>query len=167
MADFLENEITPVTYRCLQLSPSTPMVVRDFVTRTIEDLCFSDVHAMLRLPLPDNGITAGQNFAITQLLMAVVSGVSITLYDNVGGSGPLFMGVVEKFFPWDEEPSNDVERNTAAGIIYNVFRNPLSHGAGVFTEKRDKRRKTTRYLVHKPYVVKVVRELPKDKSDHT
>lgn len=71
-------------YVRLQLSESTPVAVQHFIERTIEDLYFSDVHAMLRLPLPDKGIVAGQNFAITQVLMAVISGVSITLYDQKG-----------------------------------------------------------------------------------
>lgn len=160
-----DSRYSKLTYRCLQLSPSTPMVVRDFITRTIEELCFSDVHAMLRLPLPENGITAGQNFAITQVLMAVISGVSITLYDNVGGSGPLFMDVVEKFFPWDEEPSNDVKPKAAACIIYELFRNPLTHAAGIFTKMRNKGRKTTYHFVQKKsYVVKVIRGLPRDKT---
>jgi hypothetical protein len=103
-----------VTYRRLQLNAATPAAVRHFIKRTIEDLYFSDIHAMLRLPLPSQGIVAGQNFAITQVLMAVVSSVSITLYDSKGESGELFKSVVEEFFPWDEEPSNDVPPKAAA-----------------------------------------------------
>jgi hypothetical protein len=56
---------TSVTYRCLQLNPSTPVPVSHFIARAIEDLYFSDIHAMLRLPLPDEGIAAEQSFAIT------------------------------------------------------------------------------------------------------
>lgn len=136
------------------------MAVRHFVARTIEDLYFSDIHAMLRLPLPEEGVIAGQNFAITQVLMAVVSGVSITLYHNTGESGDLFKAVVEEFFPWDEEPSNDVEPKAAAGIIYDVFRNPLTHAGGLFVDWRNNQR----YLVQKSYVVKVKRRLTKDKT---
>jgi len=63
-----------MSYARVTLNASTPAVVRKFVEGTIENVYFSDVHAMLRLPLPDSGIIAGQNFAITQVLMAVTRG---------------------------------------------------------------------------------------------
>ena len=108
---------------------------------------------MLRLPLPSQGIVAGQNFAITQVLMAVISSASITLYNSKGESGDLFKGVVEEFFPWDEEPANSVPPKAAAGIIYDVFRNPLTHAGGLFVTWRDDQR----FLVPKLYAVKVKR----------
>lgn len=149
-----------MTYRRLQLNAATPAAVRHFIKRTIEDLYFSDIHAMLRLPLPSQGIVAGQNFAITQVLMAVVSSVSITLYDSKGESGELFKSVVEEFFPWDEEPSNDVPPKAAAGIIYDVFRNPLTHAGGLFVDWREDQR----FLVQKSYAVKVKRRQTQDKT---
>jgi len=142
----------------MTLNASTPAVVRKFIEGTIEDLYFSDVHAMLRMPLADKGIIAGQNFAITQVLMAVTSSVSVTLYDSKGESGDLFKETVEKFFPWDEEPSKDVPPKAAAGIIYDVFRNPLTHAGGLFFDWRDDQR----FLVQKSYYVKVKRWLPKN-----
>ena len=69
-----------MSYVRMTLNASIPAAVRKFIEGTIEDLYFSDVHAMLRLPLADKGIIAGQNFAITQVLMAVTSSVSVTLY---------------------------------------------------------------------------------------
>jgi hypothetical protein len=54
---------------------------------------------MFRLPLPDQNIKAGQNFAIAQILMAVIGSVSTTLYDQEGETGDLFKGLVEEFFP--------------------------------------------------------------------
>lgn len=149
-----------MSYVRLQLSASTPTAVRHFIERTIEDLYFSDVHTMLRLPLPENGITAGQNFAITQVLMTVISGVSVTLYDQKGKSGDLFKAAVEKYFPWEQEPCNDVPPKAAAGIIYDVFRNPLTHAAGLFMDRRDNQR----FLVQKAYSVKVKRRLTQDKT---
>jgi len=147
-----------MSYARMTLNVSTPAVVRKFVEGSIENLYFSDVHAMLRLPLADRGIIAGQNFAITQVLMAVTSSVSVTLYDSKGESGDLFKETVEKFFPWDEEPSKDVPPKAAAGIIYDVFRNPLTHAGGLFLDWRDDQR----FLVQKSYSVKVKRWLTKD-----
>lgn len=149
-----------MSYVRLQLSASTPTEVRHFIEGTVENLYFSDVHAMLRLPLLDKGITAGQNFAITQVLMAVISGISITLYDQKGDSGELFKAVVEEYFPWDQEPRNDVPPKAAAGIIYDVFRNPLTHAGGLFMDWRENRR----FLVQKAYSVKVKRRLTQDKT---
>jgi len=149
-----------VAYQRLVLDPAAPSAVRHFVERTIEDLYFSDVHAMLRLPLPDKNIMAGQNFSLTQVLMAVIGGVSTTLYDTKGKSGELFRGVVEEFFPWEEEPSNDMPPKAAAGIIYNVFRNPLTHAGGLFMDLRDEQR----FLEQKNYSVKIMRCLSENNT---
>lgn len=146
-----------MSYVRMTLNASTPAAVRKFIEGTIEDLYFSDIHAMLRLPLADKGIIAGQNFAITQVLMAVTSSVSITLYDSEGKSGSLFKETVEKFFPWEEEPSQDVLPKAAAGIIYDVFRNPLTHAGGLFFDWRGDQR----FLIQKSYSVKVKRWLTK------
>lgn len=149
-----------MAYVRLQLPDTTPSPVRRFVEERIENLYFSDVHAMFRLPLPDKDIHAGLNFAITQVLMSVVSGVSCTLYDQKGESGELFKAVVEEFFPWSEEPRNDATPKAAAGIIYDVFRNPLAHAAGLSVEWRN----STRYLVQKSYTAKVKKRLTQDKT---
>ena len=146
-----------MSYARLTLNASTPAGVRKFIEGTIEDHYLSDVHAMLRLPLADKGIMAGQNFAITQVLLAVTSSVSVTLYDSKGESGDLFKETVEKFFPWDEEPSQVVPLK-AAGIIYDVFRNPLTHAGGLFFDWRNDQR----FLVQKSYSVKVNRWLTKN-----
>jgi len=47
----------------------------------VEKSSFSDVHAMLRLPLKSVALGAGCNFAIAHVLMAVIGGVSATLYE--------------------------------------------------------------------------------------
>lgn len=154
-----------MSYQRLQLNTATPTAVRHFIERTIEDLYFSDIHAMLRLPLSSQGIVAGQNFAITQILMAVISSVSITLYDSKGASGKLFKSVVEEYFPWDEEPSNNVpSKKEAACTIYDVFRNPLTHAGGLFVESRGNQRDEQRYLKQKSYAVKVERLQTQDKT---
>lgn len=110
--------------------------------------------------MPNENIVAGQNFAIAQVLMAVISGVSTTLYDSEGEPGKLFTAVVEKCFPWHMEPKGGVPPKAAAAIIYDVFRNPLTHNAGVYFERYGNKRR----LVQKKYIVKVGRLLNKDKT---
>lgn len=147
-------------YVRLQLDPNTPTTVRKFVVGSVENLYFSDIHAMFRLPMPDRNVGAGQNFAIAQILMAVIGGVSTTLYNQEGETGDLFKGVIEEYFPWDAEPVLEVTPRAASAIIYDVFRNPLTHSAGMFMNWRGNKR----YLVHKNYVVKVKRLLDQTKT---
>lgn len=149
-----------MAYKRLMLDSGTPMAVRGFIERTIEDHYFSDVHAMLRLPLPGVGITACQNFSITHVLMAVISGISTTLYATKGKSGELFKGVVEEFFPWGAEPGNGAPPKKAAGIIYDVFRNPLTHAGGLSMDWRGNKR----VLARKEYAVKIKRCLTENKT---
>jgi hypothetical protein len=149
-----------VAYIRLELAPSTPPAVDKFVRRTIEDLYFSDVHAMLRLPVPHLDITAGQNFSIAQVLMSVISSVSVCLYSSQGESGDLFKEAIEKYFPWDRETGSGAPK-AAAGIIYDVFRNPLTHNAGLYLDWRNDQR----YLVQKNYEVKIKRWLRPGKTE--
>lgn len=149
-----------MAYVPLKLDPSTPRSVGRFVRDSIEDLYFSDVHAMLRLPLPSAQITAGQNFAATQVLMSVIGGVAQTLFERDGEPGELFKASVELYFPWDQEPHLKVSRKGAASILYDVFRNPLTHNLGLFSE----RRKNHRYIVRKGYAVKIKRRLTENKT---
>jgi hypothetical protein len=104
--------------------------------RRLEDHYFRDVHAMLRLPAPDIDVTAGCNFAIAQVLLAVVSGVSTTLYAQAGGSGARFKGLLAEFYPWDEEPGLDGDPREHARRIYALFRNPLTHDLGLDLERK-------------------------------
>lgn len=153
-----------MAYFPLKLDPSTPAAVEVFVRKAIEALYLSDVHGMLRLPLPHERIEAGQNFAATQVLMGVIAGVSTILFQNKGESGDLFKGLVEEFFPWDEEPTKDRSKKASAAIVYDVFRNPLTHSAGLMMNWQN----NTRFLVQKQYVVKLKRLLANGKiSGHS
>ena len=108
--------------------------------RHIEDLSFSDVHSMLRLPVSNYGINAGCNFAITHVLMSVISGVSTTLYKEKGLVGERFVGVLEEYYPWELEPSGVLPKEEAASAIYEVFRNPLTHDLGLDLKDKAKGR---------------------------
>lgn len=138
-----------MAYRSLILPPSTPPKVRGLIHR-IEVLSFSDVHSMLRLPLHNYRLGAGCNFAIAHVLMAVIAGVSSTLYRHTGRVGERFTGVLVEYFPWDLESSGSVPPKDAADIIYEVFRNPITHDLGLDLKKKStglqikiKRMKTT------------------------
>jgi hypothetical protein len=126
-------------YQRLRLHQSCPQIVADFIRGVVEDHFFADVRAMLRLPLPDLGITAGCNFAALEVLMAVVGGVSVTLFDAQGGKetgnrGELFRTLLTEAYPWTREPTPLTGRALvgvdASKVIYSTFRNPLTHSLG-------------------------------------
>lgn len=91
---------------------------------------------MLRLPDLDHDLTAGCNFAITQVLAAAVSGISVTLYSQTGNSGVRFKGLLKDFYPWSSEPGNAVTPQIGANVIYSVIRNPLTHDLGLDLENK-------------------------------
>jgi hypothetical protein len=68
-----------MAYKPLKVARGTPRHVNSLV-RSIESHYFSDVHTMLRLPLLDHQLDAGCNFAIAQVLLAAVSGISVTVF---------------------------------------------------------------------------------------
>jgi hypothetical protein len=148
-----------LAYIKLVLPDLTPPQVRRLVEERIEPLYLCDVHAMFRLPLPQQDIHAGLNFSIAQILMAVISGISTTIYDHKGEPGELFRGLIEDYFPWDQEKLS-VSRKAAAAIVYDVFRNPLAHAAGLSMEWRG----NNRYLVQTDSAQKVKRRLNENKT---
>jgi hypothetical protein len=114
--------------------------VFDFVKGHL-DMQFADVRAMLRLPLPSQGITPACNFAVTAVLCNMISGLSVTLFmpaspivlNNKGkihwiGSGATFKQLLEKFYPW-QSGENGEER---AKVLYDIIRNPAAHALGVY-----------------------------------
>ena len=126
-----------MAYRPLAIDPATPQRVRG-VIQSLENHYFSDVHCMLRLPAPRCSLTAGCNFAITQVLTAAIGGLSVTLYRHTGGSGRRFKGILIDYYPWDVEPNNRVTPSEGAEVLYSVIRNPLTHDLGLDLEKKAK-----------------------------
>lgn len=103
------------------------------------DMQVADVHAMLRLPIEDDsGLRHGCNHAAAQVLLSVISGVSVSLFDRSamrrrGNRGRLFKKLLVRHYPWDQEldvPGRRRGRN-AADDLYKLFRNPLAHSLGV------------------------------------
>jgi len=127
-------------YRRLILEPKPGPRVGELIRR-LEDHYFRDVHAMLRLPAPAAEITPGCNFAIAQVLAAVVSGVSVTLYEHSGSKGTRFKRLLVDYYPWSDEPlptRNDAE---FARLIYALVRNPLTHDLGLDLETKHRTQK--------------------------
>ena len=124
-----------MAYRPLVIERFTPPRVKSLI-RALENHYLSDVHTMLRLPDLDQGLTAGCNFAITQVLAAAVSGISVTLYSHTGGSGIRFKGLLKDYYRWSLEPGNIVAPQDGANVIYSVIRNPLTHDLGMDLENR-------------------------------
>lgn len=99
----------------------------------------ADVHAMMRLPIDeDAGLKAGCNLASAQVLLSVMSGVSVTLFKrgkltSRNERGRLFKAAVEQYYPWDQELDEHGRRfgADAANDMYYLFRNPLAHTLGV------------------------------------
>jgi hypothetical protein len=52
---------------------------------------FADVHAMPCLPLTDDGLMAGCNFACVPTLCGLVAGASTIFYSQTGSNGERFM----------------------------------------------------------------------------
>jgi hypothetical protein len=135
-----------MAYHELPLSPNLPSDDRDFIRDQVEPY-LRDAHAMLRLPVPTvPGLEAGCNFSVAQVLLSVVSGVSVTLYDPTaleadGVSGPRFKELLKKHYPWGEErhlPGAQLDGD-AAEQLWRLLRNPLAHTLGVIGPQRNLR----------------------------
>jgi len=126
----------------------------------VENLCFKDVHTMLKLPQPSMGLEAGLNFAIAHSLLAAIGGIPATLYASEGEPGELFLGVLRDYYPWTRESQPALKAEAAAGYLYELFRNPLTHSLGLFTERIPN--STRRYVVGRKDAVKIERLTPGD-----
>lgn len=107
--------------------------VSDFVQKHLS-MQFGDVRAMLRLPLPEPGLEHGCNFAVTDRLCSLISGLSVTIFmpsNLVGGerigSGGTYRQLIENFYPWAPEEN----RREATQVLYDLIRNPFAHSLGV------------------------------------
>jgi hypothetical protein len=126
-----------MAYRSLKLDRATPPTVRRLIHR-LETLSFSDVHTMLRLPVPNYRLNAGCNFAITHVLTTAIGGISTTLYRRGTTDGERFKGLLVDHYPWALEPHQGVQPREAARVIYEVIRNPLTHDLGLDLKGKSK-----------------------------
>ena len=95
-----------LTIRCCY--HSLPANVQAFIRYQLE-LQLVDVHVMLRLPIKEYpGLLGGFNLSATQVLLSVVSGVSVVVYDpsaltSRGDRGKLFKNFLIDHYPWSQE----------------------------------------------------------------
>jgi hypothetical protein len=90
---------------------------------------------MLRLPLPEQGITAGCNFAAVHVLLNVLSGLSRLLDAGPTNSGKAFREFVERRYPWGLEPTGSpYRRKRGTRALYDYLRNGFSHDLRLLLE---------------------------------
>jgi len=152
-----------MAYHPLNLPDSLPKEIRGAIDGGAEPL-LRNVHAMLRLPLPEVGLGAGCGFSITNNLLSIVSGASVLLYSHEGGSAALFKAFLTDFYPWDSEPARDglCVGSQAADELYAEYRNPFAHALGISIRTVTP---TTRVLERRPYQLKVKRWIVGDRDE--
>jgi hypothetical protein len=117
-------------------------IVRSFLEHQVS-MQFGDVREMLRLPLPSMKMTHACNFAATNTLCSIISGISVSIYkpseparirnrgnrerkENVG-TGFAFKRLLTDFYPWGGGQDPEV----LSKAVYDLLRNPLAHALGV------------------------------------
>lgn len=98
---------------------------------------FADFRCLLRLP--EGELNAGCNYATASVLLNIIGGVSVCLYDaslddfaSNSGRGQRFKCLLLTYYPWQSEP---VQVKTAAEVLYDSLRNPLAHCLGLYKPK--------------------------------
>lgn len=106
--------------------------VANFLDAQVE-MQFEDLRVMLRLPL--GGWRAGCNFAAATVLLNLISGFSVCLFQASNeppgkrrDSGARFKNLLRRYYPWGAEPWEESE---CGKRLYCMFRNPLSHSLGI------------------------------------
>jgi hypothetical protein len=122
-------------------SEATPVVKSSFDLAVRPHL--QDVRAMLRLPLPDVGITAGCNFAAVHVLLNVLSGMSRVMPHRTDHrSQAAFERFVRRWYPWALEPHGSTHRQKhGTSVLYGSFRTGFSHDLGLLVEQAPSRKR--------------------------
>jgi hypothetical protein len=118
----------------LRFGPAATAHVKSTLDRAVRPH-LHDVRAMLRLPLPEVGITAGCNFAAVHVLLNVLSGLSRLMGSGPRNSGDAFKEFVTRRYPWSLEPrTSNYRRKRGTAVLYDSFRNGFSHDLGLVLE---------------------------------
>jgi hypothetical protein len=110
----------------LQINENIPDAVKDFIRIHVERQ-FSDARSMMMLK-------HCCNFAITALLVNLISGMSTVFYDQQGASGRRFKNLLREFYPWEPEQPKIISCEDVIECLYDILRNPLVHSLGIPTE---------------------------------
>jgi len=130
-----------MSFVALNIARETPPEFSRLIENQIA-MQFNDVHTMLRLPMPEQALEAGCNFTAANSLLALISGLSALLTQDLDttnvGSGKMFKKVMKGYYPWDIQPTEaDTTPHGIDGTIeqlYKYFRNPLAHSLGIKTK---------------------------------
>ena len=94
------------------------------------------------LPIESLGIDGGCNFVVALAMCNMISGIARVLYTPAGqiprgrdGAAIRFKSILRDFFSWELAENREGKIN----ILYDVFRNPLTHSLGVQDEPRKRR----------------------------
>ena len=97
------------------------------------EMQMADLRVLLQLPTGQ--WTSGCNFATTGVLLNLISGYSVCLFEastesftDRQGRGGRFKRLLEQYYPWDDEGVGAAE---GSKWLYGVTRNPLTHSLGV------------------------------------
>jgi len=96
------------------------------ILHRIEAYYLRPVHTLFRLPMGE--LQDNCQFVIAQTLLSTIASASTTLYMIGINDGERFRNVLIDYYPWETET---VTRNEAAKILYEQFRCPIVHDAGV------------------------------------
>lgn len=130
-----------MAYISLKLPAGTSSRVEAIVRGQIDPL-FADVHSMMRLPIQEVDLNAGCNFSATLVILELIAGVSVELYErpDLDRKDPRdqrklrFKQLLDNHYPWNEERSlpGAITDEQASNILYEAFRNPLAHRLGIY-----------------------------------
>ena len=99
------------------------------------DMQFEDLRTLMRLPLPEHGLTAGCNLSAAAILFNAIAGASVCFYNtsvealtNRGDRGKRFTEVLTRYYPWGGETLSVAD---CVACLYESARNPLAHAFGL------------------------------------
>lgn len=157
-----------MAYIPLRLASSTPPIVQRFIDLAIERRLLVEARELLVIaPLRRSDAPIHFWHAPTHLLLSVISGVSVTLYDPRAMSGAAFKGLLRDLYPWHLEPGFAKDASgVLADTLYDVFRNPAVHALSIaMEEQRLTRGEVARWLFPGGYRIRFRMRLLGDESE--
>lgn len=125
-----------MSYVSLRLPEALPPTVLWFIRQAIEARFFVEARELI-LFFPLRREPAHFWHAPSQLLLSVISGVSVTLYDSRSHTRKAFVDMVANYYPWLLEPGfKSGAECGAAEALYDRFRNPLVHALSLTIEEQ-------------------------------
>ncbi len=105
------------------------------------EMQFADLRVLLQLPLGSPN-APGCNFATAAVLLNLLSGFSVCLFDTSveslksrTGRGDRLKRLLTRYYPWDGEQFSPTK---GSEWLYDVIRNPMAHSLGVQVTSEDK-----------------------------